>query len=289
MIDLHLHSRFSDGALTPTELVERARVRGLYAIALTDHDTVEGNPEALEAGARRGVKVIPGVEFSVQAGDVAVHLLGYGVGALDAHGEEAIRQLREGREKRLIRIVCRLNDLGIPLSSEEVRREAGGTVIGRLHIARALHSRRFVTSVREAFTLYVGRGGRAYVERPRLSAETALRLIHSLGAVAVLAHPGVIDREYPGKLPEVLEVLTSLGMEGIEAHYSSHTAEQTETFLRIASEKGLLVTGGSDFHRPDPDGPEMGSGTGRLRVPRQALDALEAAICARRTAAAVGC
>lgn len=286
MIDLHLHSRFSDGALTPTDIVERARLRGLTAIALTDHDTVDGNPEALEAGARRGVKVIPGVEFSVQVGDVAVHLLGYGVVALNAAATEAMRQLKEGREKRLTRIVSRLNDLGVPLSSEEVRREAGGSVIGRLHIARALVYRRFVGSVREAFTQYVGRGAKAYVERPRLSAETAVKLLHSLGAAAVLAHPGVIEREYPGRLQEVLDVFTALGMEGIEAYYSSHTVEQTNFFLDEARRRNLLVTGGSDFHRPDPDGPEIGTGTGRLKVPPEALAALEAAIALRKSAIA---
>ena len=284
MIDLHLHSRFSDGALTPTELVERARVRGLYAIALTDHDTVDGNPEALEAGARRGVKVIPGVEFSVQVGEVAVHLLGYGVGALDAPAQEAIRQLKEGREKLLTRIVSRLNDLGVPLSSEEVRREAGGSVIGRLHIARALVNRRFVGNVRDAFTQYVGRGAKAYVDRPRLSAMSAVQLVHSLGAVAVLAHPGVVEREYPGKLAEVLDALTAEGMDGIEAYYSSHTVYQTGHFLDEARRRNLLVTGGSDFHRPDPDGPEIGTGTGRLKVPREALTALEAAMALRKAA-----
>lgn len=282
IIDLHLHSSCSDGQLTPTELVRRAKTRNVSAIALTDHDTVAGNGEALEAGNALGVTVIPGVEFSVQIEEAAVHILGYGISTLDGDTVEAMKKLKEGREHRLTRMVSRLNDLGIPISSAEVRKEAGGDIIGRLHVARALAKRRAVSSVREAFSQYLGRGGKAYVERHRLSAAEAVGLIHSMGAVAVLAHPGVIERENPGRFGGLFNILVDLGLDGLEAHYSTHTVEQCSTFARIAAERGMLVTGGSDFHRPDPNGPEIGSGTGRLSIPPETLDALIQAIEKRR-------
>jgi len=283
VIDLHLHSRFSDGLLTPAELVERARLRGVTAIALTDHDTLQGNEEALLAGERLGVKVISGVEFSVEVEGAAVHILGYGASEPDEHARSMISALIQGRESRLAKIVARINDLGIPISSAEVRRESGTEVIGRLHIARVLLRHRAVGSVREAFTRYLGRGAAAFVDRPRLSGKESIDLIHSLGAVAVLAHPGVVERENQGSLAATLDHLIGDGLDGLEAYYSTHTLAQTQEFVKLAAERGLLVTGGSDFHRPESGGPDIGSGTGRLKVPQEALDNLEKAIALRRS------
>lgn len=282
VIDLHLHSTFSDGALTPSELVARAAVKGVGAIALTDHDTVAGNAQALLAGAANGVKVIPGVEFSVIMGVVTVHILGYGVETSGPRVEETLDMLRRGRDERLRVMVARLNDLGINIGSDEVRREAGGDIIGRLHIARVLVRRRFVQSVREAFSRYLARGAAAYAERPKLAPAEAMEMIGRMGGVAVLAHPGTIERENPGMLESILETLIPLGLAGIECHYTSHSAEQTARYLETARAGNLLVTGGSDFHKPDPDGPEIGSGSGRLNVPLEALLELEKAIAAGR-------
>lgn len=282
MIDLHLHSRCSDGSLTPTELVSRAKTRGVTALALTDHDTCEGNEEAVQAGLRLGVRVIRGVEFSVNVLDWSVHILAYGVDRMSPQAEAIFSRLRTGREDRLTRIVARLNDIGIPLSSREVREEGVGGVVGRLHIARALVRRRYVESVREAFASLIGRHGRAYVERVRLEPEEAFPMIRSMGGVAVLAHPGVFEREYPGRLDELLSLILPLGLDGIEAHYSQHNREQTAAYERLAQAHGLIVTGGSDFHRHEGDGPEIGRGNGDLRVPPRCLDDLDRALAARR-------
>lgn len=282
MIDLHMHSRCSDGSLTPTELVARAAARGVGTMALTDHDTCDGNPEALAAGERLGVRVIPGVELSVRCNDVTLHILGYGVQFHNPEVDAALARLKAGREERLTRFIARLNDIGIPLSSRDVREESRDGVVGRLHIARALHKRRFVGSIREAFSDLIGRGGRAYVDRLRLTPEETFAIIRGMGGVAVLAHPGVVEREVPGRLRELLDCLLPLGLDGIEAYYSQHNREQTENYLRLAGELGLLVTGGSDFHRHDGDGPEMGVGNGELRVPGSCLEALDRAIATRR-------
>lgn len=282
MIDLHVHSNHSDGLLTPSELVERAKVLGITALALTDHDTGSGNAEALQAGERFGVEVIAGIELSANCLGVEVHILGFGVDRCDEAIDATLKELRESRDKRLTVIISRLNDLGVPISSEEVRREAAGGVIGRLHIARALHRRRAVGSVREAFALYLGRGGRAFAERKKLESGAAIDLIRRMGGVAVLAHPGSVERENPLSLPAILEKLIGEGLTGIETQYTSHNHDQIARYAQFARESGLLETGGSDFHRPDPDGPRMGTGTGRVKVTGEMLERLTEAIAKRR-------
>jgi predicted metal-dependent phosphoesterase TrpH len=282
MIDLHLHSRCSDGTLSPTELVERAHLRGVTALALTDHDTVAGNGEATAAGARLGVEVMAGVELSVQCASTSVHILGYGVECLNPEALRTYEFLERSRSERLVKMVHRLNALGVGITTDEVRRVAGGVVIGRLHVARVLVSRGFATSVSAAFSEYLSRGGKAYVERVRLSPAEAVSLLRGQGGVAVLAHPGVVEREAPDRLARVLEELIPAGLDGIEAHYSRHTASQTARFLELARTRSLLVTGGSDFHRPPPDGPEVGTFGGDHAPPDECLTKLKEAIATRR-------
>lgn len=282
MIDLHLHSRFSDGALTPSELVKRASNREVTAIALTDHDTCEGNEEAKAAGVALGVKVLAGVELSVQCGDAQVHLLGYGVDYSTLRTKGVFAELADERDRRLSRIVSKLNDLGMPISSREVLAESGGGITGRLHVGRVMARRRFVGSVGEAFGQYLGRDGLAYVDRTRLDASEAMSLIHEMGGVASLAHPGVLEGQFPGTLEGVLERFAALGLAGVEAHYSRHGPAETERYLVFCEKLGLIPTGGSDFHRPSTSGPEIGSGGGKLRVPPQAFERLVATIEARR-------
>lgn len=282
MIDLHLHSNFSDGALTPGELVKRASNRQVTAIALTDHDTCEGNDEAKAAGSALGVKVLAGVELSVQCGEAQVHLLGYGVDHPTPGTQEVFDDLAAERSKRLSRIISKLNDLGMPISSREVLDESGGGITGRLHVGRVMARRRFVGSVGEAFGQYLGRGGLAYVDRPRLNASEAVALIHEMGGVAALAHPGVLEGQFPDSLESVLERFAALGMVGVEAHYSRHNPEQTQRYLELCKKYSFIPTGGSDFHRPSTSGPEIGSGSGTLRVPPEAFDRLVGTIEARR-------
>lgn len=260
MIDLHVHTRCSDGALTPTELVRRAHVKSVTALAVTDHDTCAGNDEAQRIGRELGVEIIPGVEFSVHWGRHNFHLLGYGTARIDTRAQARFVQFAEERVERLGRIVARLNDQGIPLSSREVRKEAGGEVIGRLHIARAMKRLGYIATVQEAFVRFLGRDGAAYVDRPRLALEEAVTLIRAMGGVAVLAHPGVFEKEAPGQLDGLLGTLIECGLEGLEAYYARHDASEAAHYAELAKRHALLCTGGSDFHRPPPHGPELGAG-----------------------------
>ncbi|PLX40599.1 MAG: phosphoesterase [Deltaproteobacteria bacterium] len=278
MIDLHVHTNCSDGTLTPTELVKRAAVKGVTTLAITDHDTIAGNEEALKEGVRLGVEVIPGVEVSIKIGEVGVHLLGYGLDFTTPRGLAAFNRLAVAREERLVRMVSRLNELGAPITSNEVKQLAGGEVIGRLHIAKVMMRRGFVPNLQSAFTQYLGKRGLAYVDRERLTPIGAIEVIKEMGGVAVMAHPGVLEREL-GEFPEdVVRELKDMGIGGIEAYYSRHSPEQTEAFSELAAKLGLFTTGGSDFHAPNPDGIELGRGYGDMRVPEECLVELKKAI-----------
>lgn len=267
MVDLHLHTTCSDGSLTPAEVVAYALTRKVAAIAVTDHDSVAGNEEAVRLGRERGLPVVPGVEISSHWNGVTFHLLGYGLTRLTDHVRQAFDFLVESRAQRNPRMIERLQALGVDISLEEVLAEAGESVVGRPHFARVLLRKRAVGSMQEAFDRYLGRGAAAYVNKERLTPAQSAELIREAGGVMVLAHPGILEEERPGALPMVLEHLLTLGLAGIEVHYSRHTPDQTARYGELARRHGLLVTGGSDFHRPGEGGPDLGTGYGRLHVP----------------------
>lgn len=274
MVDLHLHSSCSDGGLSPADVVTYAAERDLRAIALTDHDTLAGNDQARREGDRIGLPVIEGVEISTRWGGVTFHLLGYGLRRRTRRVSETFAFLEESRRQRNPRMIERLRNEGIEITLEEVREEAGGPVIGRPHFARVLVRKGAVKTVQEAFDRYLTRGAVAYVDKERLTPEESQGLIAEAGGVTVLAHPGVVDEEAPGRLAELLDHLIPLGLAGIEAYYSGHSAQQTSEYLAIARSRSLLVTGGSDFHCPGDGGPEMGRGFGSLKVPDACYKAL---------------
>jgi predicted metal-dependent phosphoesterase TrpH len=274
MVDLHVHTSCSDGAMSPAEVVRYAVARGIKALAITDHDTIEGNEEAMATGRAEGLPVIPGVEISTQWEGLTLHLLGYGLHQATPRVQETFAFLLESRRQRNPRIVQRLRQLGIDITLEDVVREANGSVVGRPHFARALVKKGAVRSVQDAFDRLLGRGAAAYVQKQRLSPVQACELIHEAGGVAVLAHPGIVEQDRPGCLPALLGNLFRLGLAGIEAYYSRHSPEQTNRYLGLAREHGILATGGSDFHRPGEGGPELGSGFGNLKVPCTCFQAL---------------
>lgn len=278
-VDLHLHTSRSDGTLTPSAVVRLAQAARVKAIAITDHDTVDGNDEAVEEGRRVGLPVVRGVELSTQWNSITFHLLGYG---LRPGGEELRKTflfLEDCRNQRNPLMIGRLRELGVPVTMDEVRKEAGGAMVGRPHFARVLLRKGVVGSTQEAFERYLGRGAAAFVDKVRLSPADACRLIHEAGGAAVLAHPSLVERDHPSRLAGLVEHLVPLGLAGIEAYYSSHTPEQTASYLALAKRLGLLVTGGSDFHQPGADaGPQLGSGFGNLRVPYSCYLALAARI-----------
>ncbi|GAB4254744.1 MULTISPECIES: PHP domain-containing protein [Deferrisoma] len=282
MVDLHTHSTFSDGTWPPRRLVEEARRVGLAAIGLTDHDSVDGNRELLEAGAELGVAVVPGVEISTRWGQVTFHLLGYGIDTRLPEVRRAFARLARSREERAPKMVARLRELGFSISLEEVAAEANGALVGRPHVARVLVRKGIARDLQDAFDRFLGRGKPAYVDKDRLSPDEACRMIRSAGGVAVLAHPGLIEGEHPGVLGPLLDHLVGAGLEGVEAYYSRHTREQQERYRSMAARRGLLVTGGSDFHEPSADGPQLGTGFGNLETPDACARELAARLRDRR-------
>ena len=277
MIDLHIHSTFSDGSLTPEEIVNQARELKLHAVALTDHDSTGGLDRFLAAcgngNGDRALIGIPGVEISAGFDDGAMHLLGYFFDHRDATLQAALERVREGRGTRNAEILANLNRLGIGVTDADVARHVGEDVVGRPHIAAAMQAAGHVTSRREAFTRYLARGGAAYADRYRLGAEEAIRLIRAAGGVAVLAHPGAMSVGR-ARLHELVKRLTAAGLGGIEAYYPLHSPRDTEVFVSLAAEFGLAVAGGSDFHGAMTPDIGMGSGFGSLKVPNRIVDEL---------------
>ena len=264
-VDLHAHTTASDGTLTPAQLVAHAREIGLRALAITDHDTTRGIPEAVAAAGGTGLEVVPGVEISTAFDGTEIHLLGYYVDPASAELESRLARRREDRETRAREIVGRLHALGVAVGVEDVLREAGDGAVGRPHVAAALVKGGWVRDRQEAFDRYLADGRPAAVPKPEFPLADAIALLRQMGAVPVLAHPGLLKRS------DLLPRLPALGLAGIEVHYPKHTPEQTRELLAFAEAHGLLATGGSDFHSPLVPQP-----LGGQRVPYAVLEGLRA-------------
>jgi predicted metal-dependent phosphoesterase TrpH len=264
-IDLHLHTTASDGRFSPSELVAMALERNLLAIAITDHDTTEGVDEALEAARGTGLIVIPGVEISCDVPHQEVHLLGYYIDHHNLGLGEKLFAFRQARLRRAKEMLVKLAALGFPLEWEMVTELAGGNSIGRPHIAQAMVKMGYVASVDEAFALYIGRNGPAYVERYKLSPAEAVSLIKEARGLPVLAHP----REVTHFLPPLVEQ----GLVGLEVYYDGYSAEDIRQLACLARKYGLIPTGGSDYHGPGVlDSVEIGG----IWVPEESLKRLQA-------------
>jgi predicted metal-dependent phosphoesterase TrpH len=260
-VDLHTHSTASDGTLPPEQVIEAAERCGLAALALTDHDTIDGVRIARDAGERLGIRVITGVELSAFDRDHEVHLLALHLSQLDAL-ERHLKQLRDFRYSRAGRIVEKLNALGVPLTLDEVLQQSNGGAVGRPHVARALISRGLVPDFREAFTRYLGNNGSAFVPKDRLSIEDAISIAHEAGAIAIWAHPGGDGRR------ERLEPLVTAGLDGIEIRHPSHSSEDMKRLTALADFFSLVPSGGSDWHGSS-DGPRR---LGMMNVPIEWLE-----------------
>ena len=264
-VDLHLHTTFSDGTLTPTELVDLCARRGLKVISISDHDSTEGMEEALEAASRYpGMTVIPGVELSTDVPGSEIHVLGYFVDHRDPQLQQVLEGFREGRVDRGRRMVQKLNDLGLDISWERVLELSDGGAVGRPHMAQALVEAGYIQYPREAFERYIGRDGPAYVGRPRLTPTDAVRLLLENGALPVMAHP-TFHKSEPGiteteGLRRTLGELKEAGLVGMEVHYGSYTDEEVARLSMLAEEFDLIACGGSDYHASgNPDEPEPGT------------------------------
>ena len=245
--DLHTHSTASDGQYSPAELVGLAKDAGIEALGLTDHDTVDGVGEAVEAGGASGVRVIPGVEFSAREYNI-FHILGYGIDPADPGLNALCEERRGGRDKRTLEIIRYLTEKGMPISLAEVEAVAGGFVIGRPHFARVMLAKGYITDLRQAFDLYLDTEEyHNYMGNGRPTAERCIRVIRGAGGKVSLAHPHQI-RIGDEALDKQVRELIGLGLDAIECYYPKHTAAQTAFYLELAKKYGLHVTGGSDFH-----------------------------------------
>ena len=275
-IDLHLHTTHSDGSFSTAEVMAFAKQAGLTALAITDHDIVDGIPEATAIGKELGIEVVPGVEISSRLGESELHILGYFMQWTDPQLAQRLKTLRDSRHLRNPKIVQRLNELGIPITYEEVRALAGTESVGRPHIARLLMEKKFVTSAKEAFDRYLANGRPAFVDRELPEPAEAVRWIREAGGVPVLAHPTWVRTSAEG-LRVLVRELKAAGLGGIEVHYSTHTPSQTTEYLYLATQCDLLVTGGSDFHGVTKPDIEVGIGRGQLKVSQKLLDPLRKA------------
>ncbi|MFV0438206.1 MAG: PHP domain-containing protein [Desulfopila sp.] len=272
-IDLHIHSTFSDGTLSPTELVALARTRGLTAISITDHDTVEGTAEAIEAGQKAKMTIVPGIEMSVVFAEVHLHLLGYYLSARDQHLLTRLKDIQDARRRRNSRIIEKLGALGIEISMAEVERKSPLGQTGRPHIAQVLVDKGVVSSIDQAFSRFLGRRGGAYAPRKVLDAAEGIALICGARGIPVLAHPMTIDNSLR-RIPALVERLVALGLQGIEAYYPGHSARNQKQLCALAERHDLVVTGGSDYHgsvRPDT----TLAGGSNVTVPEVVLERLQ--------------
>lgn len=279
-IDLHAHTTASDGTLTPAELIRHASEIELGAIAITDHDTVDGVPEAMKAGSQTGVHVVPGVEISlayegpkVSGRSGWMHLLVY---YIDSKGSLAgeLSELQRWRAERNHRIIRKLNELGIDITLDDVAAVAGGGQLGRPHFARVLLNKGYVQVLQEAFDKYLAKGAPAYEDKRRLTAEEAIKLANECGAFPVLAHPyslGLGKHE----LRQRLDDLKSMGLRGIEVIYPEHDDKYRALLTSLAKDMELSITGGTDFHGANKPEIKLGSGkAGNVNVDASYLLAL---------------
>lgn len=269
-VDLHSHSTASDGSRAPADVMAAAHAAGLAAVALTDHDTVGGIAEARTAADALGIRLVPGVELSAVEADVETHLLGLHLSRPEAIAA-GLAALRDMRRQRAIRIVERLNELGVRIAFRSVQDQAGDGAIGRPHVARAMVEEGWATDLRDAFERYLGNGRPAFVPKDRLSMTDAIAMIHRAGGIAVLAHPG-----HTGTRAR-LETLAAQGLDGVEVLHPSHGADDVARLRTLAEFLGLVPSGGSDWHGAD-DGPRT---LGSMRVPAEWLDQQDARVAER--------
>jgi predicted metal-dependent phosphoesterase TrpH len=240
--DLHLHTSYSDGVLSPRELVRRARQAGLQTISITDHDNVAAIPEALEAAEEEGIEVIPGVELNAHVDGREVHLLGYFVDINSPSLKEFLSLLRQERLVRAERIVEKLSSLNIPIPMEKVLEQAGKGSVGRPHIASVIIDEGYAGSHQEVFAKYLGYKGPAYIEKFPCSPEEVISIVTQAGGITFLAHPGNSVSD------QMLFTLIKAGLDGIETIHPSHSPEMTAHYRGIVNEYFLMESGGSDFH-----------------------------------------
>jgi predicted metal-dependent phosphoesterase TrpH len=273
MIDLHSHTNHSDGTFSPEELVAEARRVGVRTLAITDHDTFSGYDEALPVARESGVKLVCGIELSTKLDGQSAHLLGYFLRDRNPGIDELrkwIIEMQTSRRERNIRLVARLQSLGLDITLAEAEARGRG-MTGRPHFARILMEKGYVKTIQQAFDDYLGETAPGYVDRHEPQFADAVQRIRDAGGIASAAHPVRLKGDFAALLPR----LCAAGMNALEAYHSDHSPEDTQRFLMLAARHGLPVTGGSDFHGSVKPGIALGTGRdGNLRIPDDLIDRL---------------
>ncbi|MEL6822591.1 MAG: PHP domain-containing protein [Calditrichota bacterium] len=280
MIDLHMHSTYSDGSQSPEQLLLEAKELGLSAIALTDHDTIDGIPEFMELGEKYGIRTIPGVEISVDTklpNNGHMHILGLLIDPNSTELKNTLNYLMEQRNLRAEKIISKLNDLNVDVTMQELLDEAGEGAIGRPHVAKIMLRKGIVSSIQEAFDIYLAKGKPAYMDKMKLDENDAFKMIHDAGGLAILAHPHFMHYDTIDEAIERIMDLREKGLDGFEVHYSAMPQEYTDRLLKLAEEHGFAISGGSDYHGTNKDTIKMGTGNNNdLAVQESILEGLEA-------------
>ncbi len=269
-IDLHTHSIYSDGSMTPAELVRHAKDEGLSAIALSDHDSIGGVAEALEEGKRIGIEVIPAIELSAEA-ETETHILGYYIDINNPSLLEKLEYVRQVRREREEEICEKLRGLGFDVSMEEVEELAETDVLCRAHFAKLMVAKGYVESVKQAFDLYLANGRPAYSGRQAMTDEEAVKLIAEAGGVSFLAHLH-LTRKPHDELVSFVKRLKDAGLCGIEGYYTEYTPELQDEFQTLARDLDMPISGGTDFHGAFKPHISIGRGLGNMSIPYSLLD-----------------
>lgn len=272
-IDLHTHSLMSDGSMTPAEVVREAKKAGLTAIALSDHDTVDGVREAMAEGEKLGVEVVPAIEFSVQSG-TETHILGYYIDIENPKLLDTLEKVIETRRFRNRETCRKLNELGFDITLAEAEAIAPNDFIGRAHFAKLLADKGYTKSVSEGFKLYLENGKYAYCGKQTLTDEEAVRLIKECGGVACVAHLH-LTKKSDDELRAFLTRLKACGLDGIEGYYTEYTPEMQAKYQALAKELGLIISGGTDFHAKMKPHISIGTGLGNLKIPYSILETIK--------------
>jgi len=271
--DLHLHTQFSDGTFTPEELAGHGSRLGFAALALTDHDTVEGCARMAAACTAAGIEFIPGAELTAEYNDTELHILGY---FLDTHNPKLLAEIAKFqavRQNRIREMVARINEMGVPLEADTVFALANCKSPGRPHVARAMVKAGLVSHLDEAFERFLKKNRPAWVPKKKVSALEAIELVHQAGGLAVMAHPGL------NRTDEIIPALVNVGLDGIECFHTKHSTATSERYLEIAEKFNLLITGGSDCHGFSKGKPLIGG----IKLPYEHVEKMKQVVAARQS------
>lgn len=277
LIDLHVHSNASDGSLTPREVADEAISMGLRAIALTDHDTIDGIKEILDYTSDKNLEVIPGIELSCYYNNREIHILGFFVDYTNPNLQKELSFLKEAREGRNLKMIELMQKDGLNITMEKLLHGNPDSVITRAHFARVLVEEGICKDKEVAFRKYIGIGCKYYLPKPQVSCETAMNILTKYSKGAFLAHPLLYHFGYK-QIEELLTYLKTLGLKGVEVYHSSNNMYESDKLRSMALKLGLLTSGGSDFHGIIKPNIKMGIGRGGMKIPMRLLDNIKEVI-----------